>query len=84
MGPITFLSIVLTKRCCSSSKLPATPTELVTAITFATTSSRMATSTMTNFTSNYWGSVTLFWTVFSNMSSLSISITNSGVKYMSL
>ena len=75
MGPITRLTIAPTKLCYISSNFPSTPIELVTTITLATTSSRMAAPTMTTSTSSYWGSITLFGTIPPSMSSLPTSIT---------
>ena len=84
MGPITCLSIAPTMLCCSRSGLPATPVDLVTSITLSTPSSRIATSSMTTSTSNYWGSVTLFWTKPPDMSSIPTPITLSSFKHRSL
>ena len=84
MGPIICLSVAPTMLCCSGSSLPVTPALMVATITSATTSSRMTASSMTTSTSNYWRSVTLFWTIPLNVSSLPTSITLSGFKHRSL
>ena len=84
MGPITCLPVAPTMLRRSSSSLPATPVGLVTTITSATTFSRIAASSLTTSTSNYWRSITLFRTIPLNVSSLPTSITLSGFKHRSL
>ena len=84
MGPITCLPVSSTMLCCSGYSLPITPTVLVTTITSATTPSRMTASSITTSTSDYVRSLTLFWTIPLNVSSLPTSITFSGFKNRSL